>query len=297
MPLNTRSVKVTIHMPGGDVVLDQSINMHIKVHKAALAIQSRAIIDVIGLNTAMRQTLLSQFTAWNARQVATGQLSQDWINIEISAGYLPYKGAKGPKPPKPSTIFKGQVALCEPTSAPPNMGVRITAFTHQVDRTGFVSAPAPDTMTFKDYVTWAAGQMGFGSNFVCDTSFNDVIINNPARSITVLSALLIDIQNKYRPDVAAFVDDDLLIVKDRNKILNPAQTVTVDTFIGTPQWTEWGVDLTTMLDSTIKLAQGVKLKSLMNPSLNQTFVVLELEYDIATRDVPFYVKVGASPPA
>ena len=138
--------------------------------------------------------------------------------------------------------------------------------------------------------------MGFGSNFICDTSYNSVIINNPARSILSIASLLIDIQDMYKPDVAAFVDDDLLIVKDRNKIMNPAQTAVLSEFIGIPGWTEWGIGFQTLFDPTIKLAQGVSITSSMNPSLNGTYVVLELEYDLSSRDGPFYVKPGASPP-
>lgn len=298
MALRNRVLTVILSLPDRTVTLEQDLNLKIKINKAALAIQNRATIDIIGLTGSLREQLLSQFTAWNQRQVESGQAEQKWVGVEVKAGWsTPSKHDVGSNVEQPSTVFKGQVVICELTSTPPNIGVRLTCFTRQIDRTKFVTAPAPDGTTFKAYVTWAAEQMGFGTNFICDTSNNEAIISNPARSIFVASALLIDIQNMYRPDVAAFVDDDLLIVKDRNKILNPSESVQLDEFIGVPTWTEWGVTFTVLFNQGIRLAQGATLTSLMNPSLNGTYVVMEIEYDLTSRDGPFYVKASASPPA
>lgn len=303
MPLNDRKIKVTISLPNGDVIIDESLKVNIRIHKAALAIQNKATIDVVGLSTALRVQLLSQFTAWHKRQVETGQASQDWINVQIEAGYassnsgLVNSSAGASSTNNTSIIFIGQIVLCEPTSAPPNIGVRITAYSRQIDKTTYISSPAPAQTTFYQYVQWAAQQMGFGSNFICDTSYNDVQILNPARSILTTGALLIDIQNMYRPDVAAFIDDNQLIVKDRTKIIDSSEISNVTQFIGTPMWTEWGVNFACLFDPTIKLAGAANITSIMNPGVNGTYVILELEYDITSRDTPFYVRVGASPPA
>lgn len=298
MALRNRVLIVTLELPDQTVVLTQDINIRVKIQKAALAIQNRATVEIIGLTGSLREQLLSQFTAFNQRQVAAGQAEQKWINIEIKAGWQTQsKYETGANIEQPSTVFKGQVVTCELTSVPPNIGVSLTCFTRQIDRTRFVTSPAPDGTTFAAYVAWAADQMGFGTNFICDTSNNNTIISNPARSIFVASALLIDIQNMYRPDVAAFVDDDFLIVKDRNKILNPSQSAMLSEFIGVPTWTEWGVSFTCLFDQAVRLAQGATLTSSMNPSLNGTYVVMEIEYDLTSRDGPFYVKGSASPPA
>ncbi len=281
-------------MPGGPVKLASDINLRIRIQKAALAIQNKATIEVVGLDTSTREQLLSQFTAWNQRQVASGQASQKWVDVEIKAGW---DGSTPTDSQPPATVFKGQVVLCEPTSSPPNIGVRLTCFTKQLDRSSFVSSPAPDQTTYRGYVEWAAGQMGFGDKFICDTSFNDVVIQNPARSIFVTSAILVDIQDMYKPAVAAYIDDDMLIVKDRNKILNPSQIANISEFIGTPGWTEWGVSFTTLFDQSIRLARGATLKSVMNAGVNGTYVILELDYNLTSRDGPFYVTATASPPA
>jgi hypothetical protein len=294
MPLRNRILEVILKMPTGDVKLDASINIRVRAQKAALAIQNKATIELIGLTSSLREQLLSQFTAFNQRQVTAGQASQKWIGVEVRAGW---DGSTAADSQPAATVFIGDVVLCDPISAPPNIGVRITCFTKQIDRTSFVTSPAPDSTTFRSYVAWAAGQMGFGDKFICDTSFNDVVINNPARSIYVASALLIDIQDMYKPAVAAYIDDDTLIVKDRNKILNPSQIADLRDFIGTPTWTEWGAEFTVLFDQSVRLARGAKLTSKMNPGINGTYVILELDYDLTSRDTPFYVSASASPPS
>lgn len=300
MPLNTRVLQVQLSMPNGQVILDQSLDMHVRIHKAALQIQNRCIIDVRGLSTSLRQQLLSQYTAWNKRQVDTGQASAAWINMQVTAGYNDSPNSAAPTgstSQNTAVIFVGQVVLCEPSSGPPNIGTRITCYSRQIDKTTFASSPQTLTCTFYEYVKWAAGQMGFGSNFICQTSYNDVVITNPGRGIYTLSALLVDIQNMYRPNVAAFIDDNQLIVKDRNAIINTAAISQVTEFIDTPQWNEWGVNWKTLMDPTLKLAQAANLTSLMNPGVNGTYVITELDYDLASREGNFYVTANGSPPA
>jgi len=294
MPLNRRLLKVTLAMPGGDVIIDESLQLKVRIHKAALSTQNRAAIEVTNLNTQLREQLLSQFTAWNKRQVESGRTAQNWLDVKIEAGY--YIGLDK-KNTQSSVIFVGQVALVEPTSPPPNIGVRLTCYSRQIDKTTFITERAPYKTTFKKYVEWAAGQMGFGTSFICDTSYNDVEILNPARSIHTVAGLLPDIQSYYRPDVAAFVDDNVLIVKDRSAVINKDQVSLLDRFIGIPGWTEWGVEFTVMFDPTVRLAQAVFLMSKMNRSLNGAYVMMEIEYDLTSRDKAFYLKGGGSPPA
>lgn len=298
MALSNRVLKVTISLPGGDVVLDQGLQLDISVYKAALAIQSRATVTAMGLSTTLRQQLLSQFTAWNKRKVETGGADPNWIGIKVEAGYA-VESPNGGVNNQTAVVFVGQIVLVDPVSGPPNIGVRITCYTRQVDKTKFVTVPSPEAPTFQQYVVWAAGQMGFGDKltFDCSPDIANRIIQNPSRSTYVASALLIDIQNTFRPDVAAFVDNDQLIVKDRNRIINVGAISNVTEFIGTPVWTEWGVTWTTLMDPTVALAQAAKLTSIMNPGVNGTYVITELEYQLSSRSNPFYVKASGAPPA
>lgn len=290
MALKKRIIRVTLTMPTGVVIITDSLRMSVRIRKAALALQNRATIDVTGLTTQLRESLLSQFTAWNKRLADTTNNVPSWINVSIEAGY----SSNGTE--RTSVVFVGQVVQVEPTSAPPNIGVRITCYSRQVDQTSYVSDPAPDQVTLLGYVTWAAGQMGLGTNFICQTSKNDLVITNAARSRMTHASILIDIQSIYRPDIVAFVDDNVLVVKDRDALINLNEVANVTQFIGIPTWTEWGVEFTTLFDPTILLAHGATITSKMNPSLNGQYVIMELEYDLTSRDRAFYVKANGNPP-
>lgn len=291
MALRGRILRVTLGMPNGHVTLNESLNLRIRIHKDALAMQSRASIEVSGLTTQMRESLLSQFTAWNKRKVEMGQISINAISLVIEAGWRDQAGDQA------SMVFVGQVVLVDLVTGPPNITVRITCFSSQIDKSQFTTSRAPAKTTYYGYVEWAAREMGLGANFICDTSFNDQEISNPARSIYTRAGLLIDLQNIYRPAVAAFIDDGRLIVKDMNKIINKNEISLIADFVGTPSWTEWGVEFTVLFDSTIRLAHAAQLTSIMNPSLNGLYVVMSIDYDLTSREKAFYVKVAGSPPA
>jgi hypothetical protein len=265
--------------------------MQVRISKAALAAQNKAVIEVFGMDTKMREGLLSQFTAWNKRKAEQGDITPQWIPVSIEAGYKDSQGDYS------SLVFKGEVALVEPSSPPPNISVRITAYTNQINKTKFVTAPAPAELTLEEYVAWAAGQMGLGTNYICDTSYNKSVITNPSRSTHIAAALVIDIQNAYRQDIAAYVDDGVLIVKDAANLINANLIANVTEFVGTPSWNEWGVEFLTMFDPAIKVGQAVNLTSVMNPSINGNYVTTELDYDLTSRDKAFYVRGSGSPPA
>jgi len=291
MAMKERVIRVTFTLPSGDVVLTEGLRLNIRISKAALAIQNKAVIEVFGMDTKMREGLLSQFTAWNKRKAEQGDITPQWIPVTIVAGY------KQDGNDYSSLVFKGEVALVELSSPPPNIGVRITAYTNQINRTKFVTSPAPEQATLEEYVAWAAGQMGLGTNYECKTSYNKSIIVNPSRSTHIAAALVIDIQNAYRQDIAAYVDDGRLIVKDVANLINVDLITEVKTFVGIPSWTEWGVEFMTMFDPSIRVGQAVNLTSAMNPSINGSYVITELDYDITSRDKAFYVRGSGSPPA
>ncbi|MEM5370275.1 hypothetical protein V4C53_30135 [Paraburkholderia azotifigens] len=305
MPLARRALNVSFKLPHGNVILDESLDLRVHITKQALAVDAVASIEVFNLSQTLRESLLSQFTMWNLRQVQSGNVQNRlvpsgtadlgaFIDVTIQAGYE--DGSQN----STTTVFKGQVGAVTPISDPPNIGVRIDCRSQLLARTQFVTSPAPTQTTFKNYVAWVAEQMGLP--FDCETSYDNQIITNPSAQTMVVAALLIDIQNQYRPNVAAFIDNNTLIVKDVNKIISTSNTVTVSEFIGTPMWSEWGIELSTLFDPRIRLAGAIIPNSTMNPGIGthknqRAYVITQLDYDLCSRATPFYVKVNASPSA
>lgn len=291
MPLGTRHLKVILKMPGGDVVLDQTLDLRVQIRKKALDAQSTCMIEITNLNTNLREFLLSQFTAFNKRQVKsnTAGSNNPYVNVEIEAGYVEGNLSRT------GVIFFGQVVMVNPTSYPPNLTLRIECYTRQLDKLKWMSDVPPEDVTFLEYVQWVGRQLDL--NVICDTKMNNSRNWNSSSSTQVLSQLVIDIQNAYRPDIAAYVEDNFLIVRDIDKVVSSANRVNVTEFVGTPVWNEWGVEFMTLFDPRLTLTSAVSLNSLMNPKLNQDFVIFSVDHDLSARDNPFYTKVYGIPPA
>jgi hypothetical protein len=295
MPLKKRILNVFLHMPGGDVILDQSLDLHVHVHKDALAPQHLCTVDITNLNKVLREQLLNQFTAWNKRMVERGGAKPNgpnnpYINVTVEAGY--FDGSQNIT----AVIFVGQVVQVSPSGAPPNLAVKIECYTQQTNKLTWTSGRPPPNATFKEYVMWA-GKLMQVDNIICETSMNDSRNWNQSASTHIVGDLLIDIQDAYKTDVAAYIDNNVLIVRDKDKIVSISGRVTVKDFIGTPMWTAWGAEFTTLFDPRIILTCAATLESLMNPSLNREFILTSVDYELSSRDVPFYVKANGSPPA
>ncbi len=291
--MKKRLLRVTFEMPDGTTqTLNEEINLRVKVKKAALSIQNKAIIEAGSLTSTLREFLLSNFTAFNKRLREQGSIDALYVNVTIQAGWR--------ENGKESLylVFKGQVVTAELASPPPNITVRISCYTQQIDRTRFQTRPAPSPTTFEAFCRYASEQMGLSAQPIIDTSINQLQLINPGRTAYIVAALLPEIQNYSRNTIAAYIDDDQLIVRDKNRILDPQSIKYINEFLEPPTWNEWGADFSCMYTPEIRLAQGVQFGSVLNPSLNDTtFVVLQLEYDLASREDSYKLTGSVAPAA
>ncbi|MDR5757649.1 baseplate hub protein [Caballeronia sp. LZ035] len=290
----------------GTVILDESFNMNVRIKKAALAYQNVAHIQVTNLPQHLREQLLTNFNQYRSGQLENFGTRQPLARVWIAAGYEYDPGTVG-KTSGASTIFVGEVSGCSLIEGPPNITVEITARTHQSDKSRYVAATdpktgadnaAPTVTTFRQFALWGGKQLGFDEAHIkFSSSYGDYILQNPGTSIVMLSAIVPALQDRYWGKVAAFIDDDFLYVMDMRSVINKTDLITLNEFIGVPCWTEVGVEGVVFMNTEIRLAHGAKFLSSQNPSLNGTYVIMELEYMLTTRQTPFYVKVSGYPPA
>jgi hypothetical protein len=294
------------------ITIDQNQYLNIQIQKTIDSIQNSASIEIINMNSSLRTALLSNFTAFNRRLISSQTADPEsaaaamtnFVKVIIEAGYSVPQSTLAPygyyTPQAHSTdsiLFEGEITQVEPSSLMPNQGVHITAFTHQVDRTLFVSSAPPNPATFPQLVEWAAGEMGMV--YSCDTKFdNDPAIENAFASIPAVGSLPAAIAYLHHGDIAAYIDDNLFIVRDIDRAIIDDKTLAVSTFIDMPLWTEWGCKFTTLLDPNLQLMHEVHLNSEVNPSLNSTdWIISTLDYSLSSRDLPFYVTANCHPPS
>ncbi len=290
MVMKTRLLRVTLNINGEDVVLDENLMLQVRIKKAALSLRNKATINVGGLTQQRREQLLTNFTAYNQRLRSQGLLNDNYIPVTIQAGYS-VGGVV-----TLTQIYKGQVVSCDLASPPPNVVVQITCYTQQQDTLSFITTPAPTAITYGAYAEWVAKQMGL--SLYLDTDYANTIVYNPGRTCSHVAALLLDLQRYDRNNISAYIDDDQLIVKDKNKIVNTSNISTITDFLEMPIWNEWGVGFLILFNNSIKLAGGLFLTSILNPSINNTpFVIVQLEYNLESRGKQFSINVGVCPSA
>lgn len=91
-------------------------------------------------------------------------------------------------------------------------------------------------------------------------------------------------------NVKAFIDDDVLHVKDRDKALAGRLRILNQKsgMVGIPKATESGVDVTYLIDGASSLGGMLRLESRFNPALNGDYLIEQLKFDIASHDDPFF---------
>jgi hypothetical protein len=97
-------------------------------------------------------------------------------------------------------------------------------------------------------------------------------------------------------NVDAYLDDTTLVVKERNKPLaNRVKIVNASTgMVGVPEATERGVKVRVLFDLQTELGGEMQLTSELNPALNGNYTIYKIDFDLASRDTPWYLDIEAS---
>lgn len=90
--------------------------------------------------------------------------------------------------------------------------------------------------------------------------------------------------------VDVFIDDTVLIVKDAGKGLkNRVRVLNKNTgMIGVPEFTERGLKVKFLIDASTVLGGTLDVESELNPAVNGRYTVYSLDFEVATREEPFY---------
>ena len=64
--------------------------------------------------------------------------------------------------------------------------------------------------------------------------------------------------------------------------------------IGIPELTEVGIRVRALLSNTCKIGGQIKLDCKSNPFLNDTYLIYQMGFEIASRDTPFYTIIEAA---
>lgn len=308
-----RNLTVTFTMPGDrKIVLDDSLSIHARIKSSVWSLQSEAQIDVTNLSGRVRTELLAQFTAFNRRKAEQGTKRLDMIGVEVKAGYKSPPSASSVittdrGTDKTSTVFNGQLAIVQPISGPPDIRTRLVAYTNQLDRASFRTGQAPQGVTLRQYAEWMSKEMELDAPLIDAPDYADQQLPNPATSQVTRLGLLKWLQSLYPMNVFIWIDGRRLVIKDWHA-LKTDNAIPLNQFVGIPSWNEYGVEFTTLFNADLRLSKPVNIYSELNPSVNSKesdinadakgeYIVTSLDYNLTSRDTPFYVSAMCFPPS
>lgn len=262
--LDPRIIKIGLEV-NGKLRTYEGLWATCRVVKFANPLQNEAQIQIANLSREARDYLVTETSPYNRHR--------KFPRCVIEAGRQSFGATK---------IYTGDIV--ESTiSQPPDIILTLKCKTAWALKSSMVSFGMPSVASLSDIAKQTAGAMGYPLDFqASDKNVSNYHYAGSAdKSVNALSDT---------GGVDVFVDDERLVVKDRNAPLGSSErTLSEETgMVGIPEPTEQGIRVKYLFDPHSRLGGRITINSKLNPSLNGTYVIYKLTHDISTRDTPFY---------
>lgn len=236
------------------------------VTKFANAIQNEASVKITNMRKDARDYILTETTPFNLNRVRK--------KIIIEAGRESYGYFR---------LFEGDIMAVTP-GQPPDIGLAFTCKSNEWDKGSIVSKSMASQVPLSRICAMVADAIGATLVFeakdknIYNYSFTGAALRQVDKLVQV-------------GKVNAYMDDNNLVVKDYNTpIKNVSHVISAESgMIGIPQINEQGIQVTMLLNSSVRLGGEIEIKSVLNPTANAKFCVFKLTYELSNRDEPFYV--------
>jgi hypothetical protein len=233
--------------------------------KTANTLQNEFTITIMNLKKSVRDYLILETSPLNRPRRRK--------KIILYAGRKSYGTFK---------VFEGDITQSTP-SQPPDIGLTIKARTGAFFMTDIFSTGYASTIPLSK----VAGDAAQGMDLTLDFQASEKTISNYNYTGSKLKQVdTLASAGNYN----AYIDDDRLVVKNADVPLQSVSTTLNKNsgMIGVPEVTEEGVKVKYLLDPSSRPGGSLTIESDLNPAANGTFVIFKLNYDISSRDTPFY---------
>lgn len=267
-----RIMRVGIEVEG-QIRVFEGLNIEAQGTKFASVTQNETVIKITNLDKDTRDFIGSEGTPFNRR---SGRRRQ---RIYVDAGRESYGYSR---------VFSGDITTVT-QSQPPDITSEIRTLSTQFLKGAVFTYSGMDQTMVSEIARAAASELGLNLVFeATDKEIQSFTYSGPATKI------LDKIQAFGGLDV--YVDDDDLVVKNRNAPIN-RQEITVSSrsrdLIGTPVFNDFGITFTTLFRPDIELGMAVNLVSEKYPATSGRYVIYKLNFHLANRTMPFYYHVEA----
>lgn len=233
--------------------------------KYANPLQNDCSLTISGLSMVVRDRLLTDTSPYNPSPTPR--------RLIIDAGRESYGTFR---------LFIGDITSAEP-GPPPDVDLVIKAKTENAQAMNVAAVSFGASARVSNIAQQVAKEIGVGLLFeAADKSIANWSFTGPALKLVR--------RLEEMGSVRAFIDDDLLIVKDMGSVIRGAvRVLNLDSgLVGIPKATEKGLDVTFLIDRETKLGGMLRLDSRMNKALNGDYSIDQLKFDVATHEDPFF---------
>lgn len=266
MSVDLRRLRVGIQI-GDKINYYEGLRIYAKGKKFANPLQNECEITLSGLRQEVRDHLLTDTSPYNKNKVARKlilEVGRDSIGL--------------------FTIFVGDIVSAEPSS-PPDVDVHIKAKTMSSQTLNIVASSTGPMEKLSVIARLVANDLAIPLNFqATDKNIANYSFTGPAlRQVRKLQDM---------GGVRAFIDDDVLIVKDYDKTVKDRKLVLnkKSGMVGIPKATENGVEVSYLITGQSALGGKLELQSEINKSLNGDYNINQLEFEVSSHDDPFFYK-------
>lgn len=272
MSVDLRRIRIGIEVLGRiNWYEDQSMNVRATGTKYANPLQNDCSVTISGLSSQTRDFILTETSPFNSNRTPK--------RLIVEAGRVSLGVFR---------LFVGDIISASPGS-PPDVSLTIKAKTSNSQSGNIVSVEGGAMQKLSSIADRVAREIGVGLDFIA----TDKNIAN--FSFSGAASRMVDLLQQSG-SVRAFIDDDILIVKDydsahigRIKILNQESGL-----VGVPKPTESGLEVTYMVDSESILGGMIRIDSRVFKSVNGDYIVDQLKFDVSTYDDAFFYTASCS---
>lgn len=267
--LDPRILRVGVEI-GGRLKIYEGMNIVASGCKYANPTQNECEVRISNLDNATRDFLLTETSPFNKNR------RRKLVRVEA-----------GRRSTGTSLVFQGDITQAT-VSQPPDVTITLKALTGDYAKGNIVARATGAATPLRTIAQQVAADLGLVLVFeatdhqIANYSFTGGAI----KQVNRLGEL---------GRVNAFIDDGQLVVKNYNAPLKGnTRVLNLETgLIGIPEFTEQGVKARMLFDNQTRLGSGLLLRSVINPAVNGVYTVYKLNFELASRDTPFYYTAEA----
>lgn len=273
---DSRIVRVSLEI-NGDITVLEGLDIRASGRKYASPINNECTVRISNLTEAQKNFILTK-----ASPIINRKGGKRAVNLYLDVGRESYGTFR---------LFGGGV-LATGATQPPDISITLQSINNNYATSLIGMNSFGAVVPLKTVAQKIADQNGLTLEYKVSTANNKNIGSYAFAGALAKQVLKLS----EAGNVNAFVDNDKLVVIDINQIRSPKIIIlNSDTgLVGVPQANEAGCIVQCLINNEIELCSGITVESKINPAVNGSYKILQINFELANRDTPFFYTLVCS---